>query len=168
MKKFLLVVVLIITTVILSGCYDGLVSDEEYSNLIAGIVATKDNGESVSYNLDLLKDETHFNNEIESAKYCKLEILHEQECKVKSICFFVRSSQDSTFTFSIFSNDKMLDSFTKECKSFESEEIDFFLTESITLNSNNNLYILIEEQTEDSTPKTNFVFDTFVIFFEEV
>lgn len=88
MKKFLLVVILLLTTITISGCYDGLVSDKEYSNIIGGIVATKDNGETVNYNLKILKDDIHFNNEIESAKYCKLEIMNVKKCDVKGLCFF--------------------------------------------------------------------------------
>ena len=80
MKKFLLVAILIFTTIMISGCYGGIVSDEEYLNLIAGVTATKENGETINYSLNILRDEIHFNNEIESANYCKLEIQKLKNC----------------------------------------------------------------------------------------
>lgn len=166
MKKILLVVILLITTLTLSGCYDGLVSDEEYSNLIAGVTATKQNGQTVDYNLDILKDETHFNNEIESAVYCKLDIRQVKECKIKGLCFFVRSSQDCTLEFSMFTNNKMLVSMVYDLKSFESQEVGLFPQEGFILNDSNSLHIEINEQ-NNYEEKTKFVFDTFVIFFEE-
>ncbi len=169
MKKFLLVVVLLITPFILSGCYDGLVSDEEYPNLIAGIEATKDNGETVNYSINILKDETHFNDEIESAVYCKLEIRQVKKCKIKGVCFYVRSSQDCTLDFSIFTNDNLMQSSTKETQSFVSEEITFFFDESVILDDYNKLYIQVDEQLKNETDtRTSFVFDTLIIFFEEV
>ena len=47
MRKILLVAILIFTTIMISGCFGGLVSDEEYSTLISGITATKKNGETI-------------------------------------------------------------------------------------------------------------------------
>ena len=167
MKKILLVAILIFTTIMISGCFGGLVSDEEYSTLISGITATKQNGETISYNLDILKDNIHFNNEIESAEYCKLEIRNVKECRVKSLCFFIRSSKDCILTFTLFTNDTEIASVTMECASYIAEEIDFFLNETIHLSTTDNLHIEIEEIRGDETEPTTFVFDTLIIFFEE-
>ena len=54
-----------------------------------------------------------------------------------------------------------------ECASYISEEIDFFLNETIHLSTTDNLHIEIEEIRGDETEPTTFVFDTLIIFFEE-
>lgn len=167
MRKILLVAILIFTTIMISGCFGGLVSDEEYSTLISGITATKKNGETISYNLDILKDNIQFNNEIESADYCKLEIRNVKGCRVKSLCFFIRSSKDCILTFTLFTNNTELASVTMECASYIAEEIDFFLNETINLSTADNLYIKIEEIKGEDSANTTFVFDTLIIFFEE-
>lgn len=168
MKKFLLIAIVFLACIMLSGCYDGLVSEEEYSGLIEGIVATKDGAESVTYKLDILKDEIEFNGEIQSATYSRIEILPIKECKVKGLSFCIRCSQNATLGLSIFTNDKFLDSAIYDCKSFEVQDVYFFFDESVVLNDENSLYILVDEQTESGrVQKTKFVFDTLLIFFEE-
>lgn len=166
MKKFLLVAILIFTTIMISGCYGGIVSDEEYLNLIAGVTATKENGETINYSLNILRDEIHFNNEIESANYCKLEIQKLKNCNVRGVCFFVRSSDDSTLTFTLFHNNQKTSSITKFCERNSSTEIDFFLENSISFVASDTIHIEIEQQ-GDNEDKTPFVFDTLIIFFEE-
>ena len=76
MKKILLVAILIFTTIMISGCFGGLVSDEEYSTLIIGITATKQNGETISYNLDILKDNVVLRVYVSLSEVRKIVSLH--------------------------------------------------------------------------------------------
>lgn len=79
--------------------------------------------------------------------------------------FFVRSSQNCTLTFSLFTNENLINSVTKKCESYKSEEIDFFLNQTVHLDYDSCFYILIEQQEDEE--KTPFVFDTLIIFFQE-
>ena len=101
-KKISIVLLLITLTIFTTGCVNGIVSEQEYVNLLYGVSAEDENGNSVFYEIQTLIDNIEFNSTIQSKAYCKLDIYLKKSCQIKGVVFLVRSSENCTLKFTTY------------------------------------------------------------------
>ena len=174
MKKSLKIINLLSISLILflaifcfTGCVSGVVSEQQYSELIDGVNAQDKDGNSVYYEMRTLVDDTQFNTNIQSKPYCRLDIYVRQSCQTKGVVFIVRSSEDCNLKFTTYINEEIKSTKTKEIKKGITTDIDMFFDTSSSCNSSSDFYIEIEEQNNEDEQLTSFQFDSLIIFLEE-
>ena len=150
-----------------TGCVSGVVTEQQYSELIDGVNAQDKDGNSVYYEMRTLVDDTQFNTSIQSKPYCRLDIYCKQSCQTKGVVFIVRSSDDCTLKFTTFIDEEIKSTKTKELKKGITTSIDMFFDTSSLCNSSSDFYIEIEEQNLEDEQLTSFQFDSLIIFLEE-
>lgn len=174
MKKSLKIINLLSISLILflaifcfTGCVSGVVSEQQYSELIDGVNAQDKDGNSVYYEIKTLVDDTQFNTSIQSKPYCRLDIYFRQSCQTKGAVFIIRSSEDCTLKFTIFIDEEIKSTKTKEIKQGITTDIDLFFETPVACNSISDFYIEIEEHNNEDNEQTSFQFDSLIIFLEE-
>lgn len=174
MKKSLKIINLLSISLILflaiscfTGCVSGVVSEQQYSELIDGVNAQDKDSNSVYYEIKTLVDDTQFNTSIQSKPYCRLDIYFRQSCQTKGAVFIIRSSEDCALKFTIFIDEEIKSTKTKEIKQGITTDIDLFFETPVACNSISDFYIEIEEQNNEDNELTSFQFDSLIIFLEE-
>lgn len=165
-KIFSLICLLLMTTILLSACVSGIVSEKEYHKLFSGVNAFYNEEESINYEMKLLVDNKEFNHEIESKQYCKLDINLQQNCQIKGIVFLVRSSENVDLEFTVFNDLEIVKNKTKFFTKNSSTEVDLFFENTLNISTSNEFYIEIK-QPKNEDKKVSFQFDSLVIFLEE-
>ena len=162
------ILIILFAIICLTGCVSGLPNAETYNTLIDGVSAHSYDGEVVFYDMNILIDNVEFNPQIQSKPYCRLDIQQKQTVEIKGVVFIVRSSSNCTLKFTVNNNLNQIISITKNLQNNVTENIEMFFDNTQTVEENANLYIEIEEilLTEEDE-KSNFVFDTLFIFFNE-
>lgn len=167
LNLFTLSLILILASFCFTGCVSGVVSEEQYSEIISGVNAEDKDGNSVYYETKTLVDNTQFNTNIQSKPYCRLDIYFRQSCQTKGVVFIVRSSEDCTLKFTILIDEDIKATKTKELKKGITTDIDMFFDGTFSCNSISDFYIEIEEQKNEDEELTSFQFDSLIIFLEE-
>ena len=174
MKKSLKIINLLSISLILflaifcfTGCVSGVVSEQQYSELIDGVNAQDKDGNSVYYEIKTLVDDTQFNTSIQSKPYCRLDIYVKQSCQTKGVVFIIRSSENCTLKFTTFIDEEIKSTKTKEIKKGITTDIDLFFDSPVGCNSSSDFYIEIEELKNEDDELTSFQFDSLIIFLEE-
>jgi hypothetical protein len=163
-----LISIIIFATLCFTGCVSGVVSEEQYCELVDGVEAQDENGNTIYYQMRTLVDNTEFNESIQSKAYCKLDIYLTTSCQIKGVVFIVRSSDNCTLKFITYIDGESVSSNTKEITSENITDINLFFENTTECNSRSDFYIEIEEQNkEDDEEKTSFKFDSLIIFLEE-
>lgn len=172
-KVFVCNIIMIILTIIIStfmftGCVSGVVSQEQYSEIFDGVSATDYDNNTVFYQMKTLVDNEKFNNELQSRTYCKLDIYLKKSCQIKGVVFLLRSSQDCSLKFTTYIDGEKYAENERSFFADKDQDIDLFFEEGIKANQLSDFYIEIEElnKTEDEE-KTAFKFDSLIIFLEE-
>jgi hypothetical protein len=164
----MIILVLILSTITLSGCIEGFVDEEQYNNLISGVCAYDTSGQSYFYGNDLLQNNIEFDTQIEYKEYCKLEIWKVNDCKIRGVVFVVRSLGTVNLKFTAFANNVQLYSKQKEVKSNSTTDIDLFF-EPYEFLEEDEFYITIEQiQNYEVEPElVQFKFDGVMVAFTE-
>ena len=175
MKKVCFILTIIVSVILvallLTGCVEGFVDDEQYQNLISGVTAYDEENNSYVYDNEILLNDIEFDTQIEYKKYCRLEIRKVNNCNVRGIVFVVRSLGTGTLKFTVFANDVQLYSKQKEVKSNVTTDIDLFF-EPHTFLTSDSLYITVEQILEDEQEEgvlelMNYSFDGVMVAFGE-
>lgn len=163
-----LISIILISSFCFSACVSGVVSEKQYAEIFNGINAEYDNGNSVYYQMKTLVDNTQFNESIQSKPYRKLDIYINQSCQIKGVVFLIRSSENCTLKFTIYIDEDIASTKTETFSSSVVSDIDLFFDITYACNSRTNFYIEIEElNKQEDEEKTDFVFDSFIIFLQE-
>lgn len=162
------ILIILIASLVLTGCVSGIVSEEQYTEIFDGVEAQDEDGNSVYYQMKTLVDNTQFNTNIQSKPYCKLDIYLKQSCQIRGVVFIVRSSENCTLKFTTYIDGEIKTTKTKDITSGAQCDIDMFFSEACNCNTRSDFYIQIEEQNKmKDEEKTDFQFDSLVIFLEE-
>lgn len=166
-KKISIVLLLITLTIFTTGCVNGIVSEQEYGNLLFGVSAEDENGNSVFYEIQTLIDNIEFNSTIQSKAYCKLDIYLKKSCQIKGVVFLVRSSENCKLKFTTYIDGESVSTTTQNLLQEKTSVIEMFFTNTITCLSDSNFYIEIEQLNTEENEKTSFKFDSLIIFLQE-
>lgn len=162
------ILIILIASLVLTGCVSGVVSEEQYTEIFDGVDAQDKDGNSVYYQMRTLVDNTEFNSNLQSKPYCKLDIYLKQSCQIKGVVFIVRSSNNCTLKFTTLIDGEIKSTKTKEINSGVVCDIDLFFDTTCNCNTRSDFSIEIEEQNKsEDDEKTAFQFDSLVIFLEE-
>ena len=165
-----LIVIVVFIVLLFTGCVEGFVDDEQYNELISGIIATNKENESCFYGNEILQNNIEFDTQIEYDEYCKFEIRKVKSCKVRGIVFVVRSLETVNLKFTVFANDVQLYTKEKQIISNTTTDVDLFF-EPFYLNQNDELYIEVEQLKEikegEDEESIKFKFDGFMVAFAE-
>lgn len=171
-KKFVNLLATILTVILamisLSGCIRGVVSENQYKELFAGVVAQDESGNTIYYEMKTLVDNIKFNSSLQSKPYCKLDIYILESCQIRGTVFLIRSSENCTLKFTTFIDGEIKVTKTKTISANSNCDIDLFFDNSKLCNAKSDFYIEIEELgKQKDEQKTNFMFDSLIIFLEE-
>ncbi len=163
-----LILIILASTLCLSACVSGVVSEKQYTEIFSGVNAEYDDGNSVYYQMRTLVDNTQFNESIQSKPYRKLDIYISQSCQIKGIVFVVRSSENCTLKFTAYVDEEIVSVKTKTLSGSVVSDIDLFFNITYACNTGTNFYIEIEElNKQEDEENTEFQFDSLVIFLQE-
>ena len=168
LNKIIFVCIMMISMIILTGCFSGVVYENQYCEIFGGIDSEYGDGNSVYYQMKTLVDNTEFNNTIQSKHYCKLDISLKQKCQIKGVVFIVRSLDTCTLKFTTFIDEVEKSTITKEIEKEIVYGIDMFIDNAEALISDSNYLLQIKElNKQEDEERTSFIFDSFVIFLQE-
>jgi len=154
----------------LTGCVDGLVREDQLINLIDGMECQTIYDNLYFYQIEMLTNNTSFDEEIMFDSYSKLTLNTKENCEIKGIAFVVRSLQNANLNFQVLIQDEVLLEKEYNLVANTNEFVSLFLTESVLVSDNNFLTININEQVDELDENfeyATFAFDSFLIFFKE-
>jgi len=152
----------------MTGCIDGIVSEDNYCDFINGVNAYYSENDSVYFEMRTLIDDTEFNENIQSKSYCKLDIDFKKSCQIKGVVFNVRSSNNCTLKFTALIDDEEI-TFTKEnLLTDEIINVAMLFENTFNVDSGESVTVKIEEELQnENDEKSTFQFDDLIIFLGE-
>ncbi|MEG1752207.1 MAG: hypothetical protein RR247_04070 [Clostridia bacterium] len=159
---------IIISCIAFSGCVAGVVSEDNYCDLIAGVNAEIDEKNSVYYEMRTLVDNIEFNSNIQIKPYCKLDIMFKKSCQIKGIVFIVRSSKNCTLKFTTFIDGSETLSRTKALTKNVMRDVDMLFVMPKNIAPTSEVFVQIKElDINKNEEKTEFAFDSLIVFLQE-
>jgi len=160
--------ILIFSSISLTACVAGVVSEKQYIEFFSGVDAIDEHGNSVFYEMKTLVDNIEFNTNIQSKSYCKLDVYLKQSCQIKGVVFLVRSSKKATYKFTTCINEMIVSTNIKEINENSTTIIELFFNDTYECKNSDEFYIEIEElNLVENEEKSKFVFDSLIVFLQE-
>ena len=168
LNKIYIVISILALPFLMTGCVSGMVSTDDYCDLINGVNAYYSENDSVYFDMRTLIDVTEFNESIQSKSYCKLEIDFKKSCQIKGIVFNVRSSKDCVLKFTTLIDDEEITFTNENLLADKVVNIAMFFDSTFIMDSTRFLSVKIDEEMQDgNSEKSTFQFDDLIIFLGE-
>ena len=130
---------------------------------ITDVVCEDKDNNSIKYNISLLTNNKEFDAELLERNYTKAVVNKKKDFITLGTSFRVVSSADTTFEVSLMKNDECLKTDSVEVSANSIGNINLVLEEGVEIKTTDNFYI-----TFSNSANTSFVFDTLILFFDEV
>jgi len=168
LKKIYMVISILAIPFLMTGCVSGIVSTDEYCNLINGVNAYYSENDSVYFDMRTLIDDTEFNECIQSKSYCKLDIDFKKSCQIKGIVFNVRSSKYCALKFTTLIDDEEIAFTNANLFADKIVNIAMFFDSTFIVDSTRFLSVRIDEEVQnENSENSTFQFDDLIIFLGE-
>ena len=168
MKKLALSLILVVS-LLLSGCYEGLVDNYTYNNLIGGITAKTIDNIYYSYDLETLTNSIKFDSNIQNEIYDEIQIENKANFKMFAFYLYVKVENTCTLSFDLYLNNNLLKQIEHSFSDNEEFVLEYFFDSDIEVSVNDNLVIKVSQMIdgEQQEPSKKMVFDNLIIFFKE-
>lgn len=134
---------------------------ETLINNFSGVVCEVDNEENISYDIAVLTNDIQFDSTIKYKPYTKIKINHSEDFKSLGVAFMLKTSENASFNLLLKKNDETIKTFNLSSEAGQVNNINLVLDNSIEIKSTDEFSIVIDSKAE-------FVFDTMLIFVDEV
>ena len=161
----ILLTIFIVFLIAICGASGGnkVVKKEVLEQTISDVVCQDKDDNSINYNISLLTNNKEFDAELLERNYTKAEFKTKKDFVTLGTSFRVVTSVDTTFEVSLMKNDECLKTDTVEVNKDSVGNINLVLEEGVEIKTTDKFYI-----TFSNNSGTTFVFDTLLLFFDEV
>lgn len=155
--------IFVILLIVLSGVSgsQNIPKEETLTTNFSSVVCEVEGEENITYDISILTNEIQFDSTIKSKPYTKLTISHNVNFKSHGVAFMLKTSENSNLTLSLKKNNEVLKTINLSAEAGQVNNIDLVLENSIEILTTDELSIVVGSPTE-------FVFDTMLIFVDEV
>lgn len=155
--------IFVILLIVLSGVSgsQNIPKEETLTTNFSSVVCEVEGEENITYDISALTNEIQFDSTIKSKPYTKLTINHSVNFKSHGVAFMLKTSENSNLTLSLKKNNEVLKTISLSTEAGQVNNIDLVLENSIEILTTDELSIVVGSPTE-------FVFDTMLIFVDEV
>jgi len=142
---------------------DKVVTQEELEVTISTVTCDVKDEDSIEYNLALLTNDMTFESDIQEKNYTKLTINQEKDFASLGVAFMVKSNYDTTLNVALNKNGVELKTTSVTIEAGNTGSVNLILDEAVGISKTDDFTITFSQADEYS-----FVFDTMILFFDEV
>lgn len=136
-------------------------NEETLNTNFSNVVCEVAGEENVEYDISTLTNNIQFDSSIKSKPYTKIKVTQKENFKSLGVAFMVKTSKESTLKFNLMKNDEVLKTCNISAEANKATNVDLVLETGVDISKTDEFSIVIEGSTD-------FVFDTILIFIDEV
>ncbi len=136
-------------------------TQETLTTNFGSVVCEVEGEENLTYDISILTNEIQFDSTLKTKPYTKIKINHNSNFNSLGVAFMLKTSENSNFNLALKKNNEILKTFNLQTEANQVNNIDLVLENSVEILTTDELSIVIDSP-------TNFVFDTMLIFTNEV
>lgn len=136
-------------------------NEETLNTNFSNVVCEVAGEENVEYDISTLTNDIQFDSSIKSKPYTKIKVTQNENFKSLGVAFMVKTSTKTSLKFDLMKNDEVLKTCNISVEANKASNVDLVLETSVDISKTDEFSISIEGSTD-------FVFDTILIFIDEV
>ena len=161
----ILLAIFVLFLILLGGASSNnkIVTQEELATIVSNVTCEVQDEENINYDLGTLTNDIVFDSDLQIKQYNKIIINQEKEFKSLGTTFLIKSEESITLEISLNKNGISISSTTITTEGGLTESVNLSLEEAVDFLATDEFSITFTQTTNNP-----FVFDTLILFFDEV